>query len=202
LLVIDILKAGLVRIRPLLGSTSFANVLSLIAVVLALIALVVSCEASRPRIGTEVTTGRSYFNRVGTFDGQSTTVTKAALTVRNTGGRATSIEDFEFLRDESRQQGSSSATLYCVDPATVEQMMPYKRQMSPGAKCDFRKRIDTGESSDYPLELVVINPPMDAQTTLKGSLLIKFSDGATDKLPIVITTPLVKQIQAAGFGDK
>lgn len=176
--------------------------LSLIAVVIALFALFFSYEASKPTIRMEVTTGHSYFNRVGTIDGQPTTITKAALTVRNTGGRATSIEDFEFLRDESREQGSSSATLYCVDPATVDQMMPYKRQLSPGTKCDFRKRMDTGESSDYPLELVVINPPMDAKITLKGSLLIRFSDGTTDKLPIALTTPPPKQIQAAGFGDK
>jgi hypothetical protein len=197
------------RFFELFKSPVTASVLAFVSILISIFALLYSREASSPNVSLETSTGRSYYMRAGTANGHPLSETKFFVTLRNSGGRATSVEDFELVQEQASFLDVStnaapvnlpSLAIYCIDPETADALMPYKRKMTRGVKCDFRKRIDTGESFDFPFQLQLVDSATDTRSLVEVAVLFRFSDGTTRLVRSNIESPSPLQIIASGFG--
>jgi hypothetical protein len=197
------------RFFELFKSPVTATVLAFVSILISIFALLYSREASSPNISLEASTGRSHYLRAGTANGHPLSETKFSVTLRNSGGRATSVEDFELVQEQASFLDVStnaapvnlpSFAIYCIDPETADALMPYKRKMTRGVKCDFRKRIDTGEAFDFPFQLQLVDSATDTRSLVEVAVLFRFSDGTTRLVRSNIESPSPLQIIASGFG--
>lgn len=190
-----------IELHTLLKSPVTASITALASLLISIGAIYYNSEASTPNIRIDENIGASNHNKFGTIDGLSSTETNFSITIRNTGGRATSIDEFELVKINSHYVKSNGEIIqtnppkpyvYCINPIEdnyTSMFGPHKTEMKFGIKCDFRKRIDAGETVDYNFLVSYIDTPTTNKLMSKLEILFHLSDGSTKTIKITIDTP-------------